>query len=92
MPRAMRKTLSLFFLVVGSILSLTACGGAKGDACDAEGRVGGECDEGLVCGAKKSASEGELVCLAQCTTGADCEAGEDCAEVGRTSLKACRAR
>jgi hypothetical protein len=84
----MRKALSLFFVV--SFVTVIACGGSKGDSCDGEGKVGGECDEGFVCGKSKSEGEGELICLTQCDTQVNCAANEDCNGVGKTSLKGCR--
>ena len=72
----MRKALVLFF--VASFVALVACGGGKGDSCDEEGKVGGECDDGLVCGKSKIDSTGELVCLKQCVTQLDCGANEEC--------------
>ncbi|MBX3205031.1 MAG: hypothetical protein KF764_08170 [Labilithrix sp.] len=86
----MRKAFVVFF--VGSFVALVACGGGKGDSCDEEGRVGGECDEGLVCGKAKNDNSGELICLKQCNTQVDCGGGEDCNGVGKTSLKGCRPR
>ena len=86
----MRKALILF--LVGSFVALVACGGGKGDSCDEEGKVGGECDEGFVCGKSKDEKTGELVCLTQCDTQVNCAANEDCLGVGGTSLKGCRAR
>jgi hypothetical protein len=86
----MRKALVLFF--VASFVTIIACGGGQGDSCDEEGKVGGQCDDGLVCGKQKSATEGVLVCLKQCQTGAECGANEDCNGVGKTSLKGCRAK
>lgn len=85
----MRKALCLFFVV--SFVSI-ACGGSEGDTCDQEGKVGGECDEGLVCGKSKGESEGALLCLKQCSTGADCGKDQECNGVGKTNLKACRAK
>ncbi len=84
----MRKALVLFF--VSSFVLLVACGGGKGDSCDEEGRVGGECDEGFVCGKSKTEKTGELVCLTQCHSEQDCSGDEQCVGVGNTSLKGCR--
>ncbi len=67
---------------------LVACGNSDiGEDCDEEGRVGGECVDGAVCGKNNA---GSLVCLKQCTTQVECSAGEDCNGVGGTSLKGCR--
>lgn len=84
----MRKALVLFF--VGSFVLLVACGGGKGDSCDEEGKVGGECDEGFVCGHSKDEKTGDLVCLTQCDTQLNCGANENCTGIGGTSLKGCR--
>jgi hypothetical protein len=86
----MRKALVVSF--VASFVALVACGGGKGDSCDEEGKSGGECDEGFVCGKAKNESTGELVCLTQCSTQLNCAANEDCLGVGKTSLKGCRPR
>ena len=86
----MRKALVMMF--VASLVGLVACSGGKGDSCDEEGKVGGECDEGLVCGRAKSDGTGDLICLKQCVTPMDCGANEDCNGVSKTSLKGCRPR
>ncbi len=85
----MRKALIL--MMVASLVGVVACTGDVGDSCDDEGESGNECDEGLVCGKKKETG-GSLVCLKQCFSPTDCGAGEECTGVGKTSLKACRAR
>lgn len=85
----MRKASALFF--IGSFVLLLACGGGKGDSCDEEGKVGGECDEGFVCGKSKGEETGDLICLTQCTTPLSCGANETCEAIGKTSLKGCRA-
>jgi hypothetical protein len=73
------------------VMTLLACGGADiGESCDEEGRVGGECVDGAVCGKSEGQSTGSLVCLKQCTTQVDCGAGEDCNGVSGTNLKGCR--
>jgi len=84
----LRKPLCAFF--VGSFIALVACGGGKGDSCDEEGKVIGECDEGFVCGRQNNDQTGELVCLQQCNTPVNCGADEDCYGVANTSLKGCR--
>ncbi|MBX3202657.1 MAG: hypothetical protein KF894_31315 [Labilithrix sp.] len=86
----MRKALVSFF--VGSFVVLVACGGGQGDSCDEEGKVAGECDDGLVCGKAKNDGTGDLICLKQCHTQGDCGAGEDCDGVANSSLKGCRPR
>lgn len=84
----MRKALSLVFVTL--VVTLIACGGGKGDECDDEGKVGGECDDGFVCGRAKSETEGDMICLTRCDTGLNCGANEMCNPVGKTSLKGCR--
>jgi hypothetical protein len=86
----MRKALVVFF--VAAFVGVVACGGSKGDSCDEEGKVQGECDEGLVCAHSKDETTGSLECLTQCDTQINCQAGENCVGVGNTSLKACRPR
>ena len=83
----MRKLgLSLAFLLA----SIVACGeGSRGESCEEEGKVDGECDDGLVCG-KKSDTSSDLACLKQCTQQGDCASGEGCNGVAGTSLKGCR--
>lgn len=78
--------------LVLSFITLVACGGGKGDSCDEEGKVGGECDDGFVCGKSKADGTGDLICLTRCDTALNCSAGEDCNGVGKTSLKGCRPR
>jgi hypothetical protein len=89
----MRKAFVLFFVsLFVSVIALTACGGDRGDDCDEEGVVIGECDDGLVCGKSKADGSGDLICLRQCDTQLNCGDGEECGAVGKTSLKACRPR
>ena len=84
----MRKALVLSFVAL--FIALVACGGDKGDSCDEEGKVIGECDEGFVCGRANNDQTGELVCLTRCDTQLNCSASEDCYVVGKTNLKGCR--
>ena len=85
----MRKVVT--FLGTLLVLTIVACGrGDIGEDCAKEGRVGGECVDGAVCGRKDSPAEGSLVCLKQCSTPADCGGGETCGAVGGTSLRGCR--
>jgi hypothetical protein len=86
----MRK--ALVIALVASFVGLVACSGSEGDSCDEEGKVGGECDDGLVCGHSKIDDSGALTCLKQCVTQLDCGANEECNGVGKTSLKGCRPR
>ncbi len=86
--RAMRKAVVVAF--VASFVGLVACSGSKGDSCDDEGKVGGQCDEGLVCGRAKVDDTGSLICLKQCNTVVDCGANEQCNAVAKTDLKGCR--
>lgn len=86
----MRKVLVSFLVV--SFIALVACGGGKGDSCDEEGKVLGECDDGFVCGRANKDQTGDLVCLTRCQTQAECGANEDCYGVGKTNLKGCRTK
>ena len=82
------------FTLLGTLLVLTvvACGrGDIGEECDEEGRVGGECVDGAVCGKKDGPAAGSLACLKQCSSPADCNGSETCGTVGATSLRGCRA-
>ena len=85
----MRKvgTFVSVLLVLGA---LVACSDSDvGESCDEEGRVGGQCVDGAVCG-KSAGNSGDLVCLAQCTNPGQCAGDEDCNGVAGTSLKGCR--
>ncbi|MDB4946324.1 MAG: hypothetical protein JWP97_5858 [Labilithrix sp.] len=85
----MRKVLS--FLVCSLLVSVTvlACGGADvGESCDHEGKTDDCADDG-VCGKNLS---GSLVCMKQCSAFSDCSGNEECATLGYSSLKGCRAR
>jgi hypothetical protein len=69
---------------------IAACGNADlGESCDDEGKVSGQCTDSLVCGRKEDTG-GDLVCLKQCSSQADCSANEACLGVGNSSLKGCR--
>ncbi len=86
---AMRK-LRLVVIAALIVMGTDACGdGNLGDACTAEGKVDGECDDGLVCG-KKGDKSSDLVCLEQCNAQAECGAGSECSGLSGTSLKGCR--
>jgi hypothetical protein len=85
----MRSTIVSIFVV--SFITLAACDGSRGDSCDDEGKVQGECDDGLVCG-KQKLSGGSLICLKQCNSPTDCGAGEDCNNIANTDLRGCQAR
>lgn len=85
----MRKV-GTFFSVLLVLGTLVACSDSDvGESCDEEGRVGGECVDGAVCG-KGPGNSASLVCLAQCTNPGQCAANEDCNGVSGTSLKGCR--
>lgn len=86
--RSMRKLGICGFLFV-SLFAIVACDSSEGESCSDEGRVDGECEEGLVCG-KKSGRSSDLACLKQCQTSGDCPSGQQCNGVGGTSLKGCR--
>ncbi len=86
----MRKLVT--FLGTLLVLGIVACGrGDIGEGCEEEGKVGSECVDGAVCGKKEGNASGSLVCLKQCSSPADCGAGETCGTIAATSLKGCRA-
>ncbi len=67
---------------------VVACGSAGvGDACNEEGKIQNQCTDGAICGQLKT---GALVCLAQCTDGAQCPSGQECAGISKTNIKGCR--
>ena len=82
------KKLVLLAAILAIPLLTPACDGSVGDSCDEEGVVNGECEEGAVCGKLKG---GELRCLKQCQTQADCASNEECNGVSGNNLKGCRA-
>ncbi|MBX3192189.1 MAG: hypothetical protein KF819_34690 [Labilithrix sp.] len=77
------------WFVVGSLVlgCVVACGSTVGDACNEEGKIEGQCPNDAICG--KGAGDA-LVCLKQCSDGAQCPSGEECGGVSKTSLKGCR--
>ena len=82
----MRKVLT--FLAAVLVLTVVACGRADiGESCDEEGKVGGQCVDGAVCGKKAG---GSLVCQKQCSSPADCNGSETCGNIAGTSLRGCR--
>ncbi|MBX3187442.1 MAG: hypothetical protein KF819_10525 [Labilithrix sp.] len=81
----MRKV-SRLLVVLLVIAGVFACNSDIGEECDNEGKVGGECVEGAVCGSVK----GSLVCLKQCTNPADCGSNQTCGSVANTTLRGCR--
>jgi hypothetical protein len=86
----MRKVVTLLASIV--VFGIVACGkGDIGEDCNHEGRASGECVDGAVCGRKTTPTEGNLVCLKQCTSPASCGANEECGAVGFTDLRGCRA-
>ena len=86
----MRKALALFFTSALVTITLIACSGSRGDSCDDEGKVGGQCHDGLVCGNTKEDGSGKLECLTSCVTDVNCETGTVCGAINRTDLKGCR--
>jgi hypothetical protein len=72
---------------------LPACSSAAmGESCGDEGRVGGDCESGLLCARSKADDVSELVCLKPCAAQAECAPDETCSgERGRV-LQACRKR
>ena len=83
----MRKVWILAGLLV--VLGLACGGGDEGEECNTEGKVGGECDDGLVCGRKQSTG-GDLVCLKQCSAQSDCSGDQDCNGIPNSALKGCQ--
>jgi hypothetical protein len=79
--------------VVGLIVGLvTACAGAgKGESCSDEGRVGGDCKEGLLCAHSKADDTSSLVCLQPCDSQTNCATNETCSGERGRDLQACRA-
>ena len=89
----MRRAIASFAAITVALwVALGACGSEEGDRCGDEGKVGGECADGFVCGRAVNDQSGGLLCLAQCQTQAVCAAHQDCYAVGRTSLKGGRSR
>jgi len=88
----MRIHKALVVLLVSLFVAVVACGGDRGDDCDKEGVVKGECDDGLVCGNSKSDGSGSLICLRRCDTQLNCDDGEECGSIKNTSLRGCRPR
>jgi hypothetical protein len=84
----MRRLLVSF--VVLSLVALGCGSSAEGESCSTEGKVGGACDDGLVCG-KQRLNDGELVCLKICNSEADCSGGSTCNGVSGSNFKGCRA-
>jgi len=87
----MRKALCLVFSIVFVGLVAACSDGELGESCEESGKVGGECEEGLVCG-KKSDGSNDLFCLKQCSAQSDCGGTEECNGVSGSSLKGCRPR
>jgi hypothetical protein len=77
------------WLVLGFVAFATvaACGSGVGDACNEEGKIENQCPSDAICGKN---DKGQLVCLQQCTDGAQCPAGEECNGVSNTKIKGCR--
>ena len=80
----MRKLSTL--LVALFVIAACSGEGSVGDACDTEGKVDGECEDGAVCGKNKN---GAVVCLKQCQSDAEC-APLGCNGVSGTNIKGCR--
>jgi hypothetical protein len=87
---AMRKAC---ILVVVFLVALVACSSAeKGESCEDEGKINGDCGSGLMCARKKADDTSELVCLVPCEGDTNCAANESCSGDRGRNLKACRAR
>jgi hypothetical protein len=79
------------FLLVTAWIGLLACGhGGKGDSCGDEGRVGGDCKDGLLCARSKPDDTSPLVCLSPCDSQTNCESNETCSGDRGRDLQACR--
>lgn len=80
-----------FALVLAAAALVVACSSAKkGESCEDEGTVGGDCEESLLCARKLPDSTSELVCLKYCASDTDCEQNETCSGERGRNLSACR--
>jgi hypothetical protein len=76
-----------------TVLALAACSSAsKGEACEDPGRIGGDCESGLVCAHSKADDTSGNVCLKPCVSQDDCGGDEVCNGDRGSSLTACRKR
>jgi hypothetical protein len=81
------------FAFVAGFTTLIACGSAdKGEDCEDDGVVGGDCTEGLLCTHSKPDDVSGLVCLRPCVDQSVCADNEICnGDRGRNG-QACRPR
>lgn len=78
---------------VAVVVLVSACSSAKlGESCEDEGRIGGDCDEGLMCAHTKNDEVSPLVCMKPCASDANCSANENCNGERAINLKVCRPR
>ncbi len=64
--------------IVGFVLVAGCSSAARGESCEDKGRIGGDCEEGLMCWHTKNDDVSPLVCLKPCVQIADCAEGEVC--------------
>jgi hypothetical protein len=80
-------------VVVVVVAGLIACGSAdKGESCDDEGIVGGDCASGLMCARSKDDETSALVCLKPCAVSTDCGANEICSGDRGRNQPVCRSK
>ena len=85
------RTLAIVVLASLGIV-LVACTADKGESCEDEGTVGGDCASGLMCARQKDDETSGLVCLTPCVEQADCQASESCSGERSRNQKVCRPR
>jgi hypothetical protein len=80
-------------LILASFITLVACSSAeKGESCEDEGRINGDCGSGLMCVHKNADDSGDLICLVPCEGDTNCASNEVCSGDRGRNLKACRPR
>jgi len=87
MFRATAFAATLFVFVAAACSS-----GELGEACEDEGRVGGDCAGGLMCARQNADEVSALVCLKPCVAATECAADEVCSGDRGRNLTACRKR
>jgi hypothetical protein len=87
-----RRSALILVLVSFGILSLACSSAAKGESCEDEGKIGGDCESGLMCARSKPDEVSALVCLKPCVEDANCESNETCSGERGRNPRACRAR
>jgi hypothetical protein len=84
----MRTCGALLFVI---LCAVAACHGAhEGDSCSDEGRIGGDCKEGLLCARSKPDDTSPLVCLVPCDGQQNCAENESCTGDRGRDQQACR--